>query len=243
MLTRTFSGQCSSTSLLRCWRRHWHSPWFFGWLHPSKQHDHASQKGRALLLPQEVQRLPEDRMIVLRPTLAPLKLKRIVYHTDPAFRDNAGAPPPVPTLRLQVERDPAPPPPSKEELEAAQEATREAERLEVAEKAAGVRRHVEHAAHQAEQDARAEHETSWSYMPPFPMRLPARRTRIGCFATVDARALNSLTSPQAVPGRWFLRLPALPRDPPGTFHRLDVGSAGASLVSVIGSSMPPFWSA
>jgi type IV secretion system protein VirD4 len=135
-------------------------PRFFGWLHPSKQHDHTSQKGRALLLPQEVQRLPKDRMIVLRPTLPPLKLKRIVYHTDPAFRDHASRPLPVPALRLVVERDPAPPPPSPEEVEAARQAVHEAERQDMAEKAAEVRRQVEDAAHQAEQAVHIDRETA-----------------------------------------------------------------------------------
>jgi type IV secretion system protein VirD4 len=154
-----------------------HRPRFFSFLHPSKQHDNTSPQGRALLLPQEVQRLPKDRMIVQRPTLAPLKLKRIVHYKDPAFRDMAGAPPPVPTLHLRVERDAAPPPPSAEEVEAAQEAAREAERLEAAGKAADVRRQVEGAAHLAEQARKIDQETG----------MEARR-QAGVAATAAERA-------------------------------------------------------
>jgi type IV secretion system protein VirD4 len=135
-------------------------PRFLGWLHPSKQHDHTSQRGRSLLLPQEVQRLPKDQMIVLRPTLAPLKLTRIVYHSDPAFRDLAGPTPPVPTLRLHVERDPAPAPPSAEQVAAVELAVREAERQAMAGKAADVRRQVKDAASQAERAAAAEQEAA-----------------------------------------------------------------------------------
>jgi type IV secretion system protein VirD4 len=137
-----------------------HRPRFFAWLHPSKQHDNTAPQGRSLLLPQEVQRLPKDRMIVLRPTLPPLKLKRIVYYNDKAFRDNAGQPPPVPTLHLHVERDPGAPPPSAAEVEAAAEAAREAEHQAQAEKAADIRRQVEDAAQHAVDARRVEEDTA-----------------------------------------------------------------------------------
>jgi type IV secretion system protein VirD4 len=137
-----------------------HRPRFFSWLHPSKQHDNTAPQGRSLLLPQEVQRLPKDRMIVLRPTLAPLKLKRIVYYADPAFRDHAGRMPTVPTLHLLVERDPAPPPPTAEEAEAAAAAVREAEHQIKAEKAADVRRQVDDAARHAAEARETEQQTA-----------------------------------------------------------------------------------
>lgn len=136
-------------------------PRFFGWLHPEKQHDHTSQQARALMLPQEIQRLPRDQMIVLRPTLPPLKIKRVFYYRDPAFRDHAGTPPPVPLLHLRVELDPAPPPPSADEIAAAAAAVAEAKQQQQAEEASAIRRQVEQAARFADeaaerQDAMAE---------------------------------------------------------------------------------------
>jgi type IV secretion system protein VirD4 len=100
-------------------------PRFLGWLFPARQHEHASERARSLLLPQEVQRLPSDAMIVLRPTLPPLKLARIVWFRDRPFRTMSGTPPVVPLLHLQVERDPAPaapPAPTAEESAATAQA-------------------------------------------------------------------------------------------------------------------------
>jgi type IV secretion system protein VirD4 len=80
-------------------------PRFFGWLTPSKQSESEAVRQRALLLPQEVQRLSRDEMLVLRPSLPPLKLSRVVWFKDSFFQRMKGDPPPVPRLHLQVERD------------------------------------------------------------------------------------------------------------------------------------------
>jgi type IV secretion system protein VirD4 len=101
-------------------------PRFMGWLFPARQSDTEAERPRNLLLPQEVSRLPKDEMLVLRPTLPPLKLKRIVWYTDRCFRACGGPPLPVGKLQLRVERDPAPaappPPPPSPQAEAAAEA-------------------------------------------------------------------------------------------------------------------------
>jgi type IV secretory pathway TraG/TraD family ATPase VirD4 len=79
-----------------------------GWLFPARQSENAIDRPRSLLLPQEVTRLPPDEMIVLRPTLQPLKLARIYWYSDPAFQKMGGPLPEVPRLHLRVERDPIP---------------------------------------------------------------------------------------------------------------------------------------
>ncbi|MBI0537712.1 type IV secretory system conjugative DNA transfer family protein [Roseomonas sp. KE2513] len=80
-------------------------PRFFGWLSPARQSESEAVRQRALMLPQEVQRLSRDEMLVLRPGLPPLKLARVVWFKDSFFRGMKGAPPPVPQLHLRVERD------------------------------------------------------------------------------------------------------------------------------------------
>jgi type IV secretion system protein VirD4 len=86
-------------------------PRFMGWLFPARQSDTEAERPRNLLLPQEVSRLPKDEMIVLRPTLPPLKLRRLVWYTDRWFRGMGGPRLSVPRLALRVERDPASPAP------------------------------------------------------------------------------------------------------------------------------------
>ena len=80
-------------------------PRFMGWLFPSKQSENEAARARALLLPQEVQRLPKDEMLVLRPSLPPLRLSRIKWFSDPWFKRMAGPAPAVPALTITVERD------------------------------------------------------------------------------------------------------------------------------------------
>ena len=106
-------------------------PRFLGWLHPGRQTEAEAARRRALMLPQEIERLSRKVAIVLRPGLPPLRLDRIEWFKDPAFASLAGAPPPVPTLQVVVERDPEPPAPSEEEV-AAQRGEALARDLEVA---------------------------------------------------------------------------------------------------------------
>lgn len=48
---------------------------------------------RALFLPQKVQQLFGDEMLVLRPSLPPLKLSRVVWFRDPHFQRMKGSRP------------------------------------------------------------------------------------------------------------------------------------------------------
>lgn len=82
-------------------------PRFGGWLFPAKQSETEAEKPRNLLLPQEVQLLPDDELLALRPKLWPLKLKRIFWFKDPWFRGMAGDPPPISPLAVEVEREDA----------------------------------------------------------------------------------------------------------------------------------------
>lgn len=91
-------------------------PRFMGWLHPAKQTESEAARRRALMLPQEIQNnLPKTKAIVLRPGHMPLRLQRIEWRRDGIFSRMVGEPPPVPTLRITVERDTAPPVPTEEE--------------------------------------------------------------------------------------------------------------------------------
>lgn len=80
-------------------------PRFLGWLNPSRQTESDAARRRALLLPQEVQRLPADREIIYRPNALPLMARRIVYHEDRLFRGLEVEPPPVPALAVDVPRE------------------------------------------------------------------------------------------------------------------------------------------
>jgi type IV secretory pathway TraG/TraD family ATPase VirD4 len=60
------------------------------------------------MLAQEVQRLPADKLLVLRRRLPLLMLDRLVWYRDRCFRNRAADPPAIPTLAVTVERDAAP---------------------------------------------------------------------------------------------------------------------------------------
>ena len=83
-------------------------PRFWSWLSPGKQSESEAAKRRALMLPQEVARLPRDQLLVLRRFLPPLKLKRIEWFTDPHFARMAAPAPAIPALTITVERDAGP---------------------------------------------------------------------------------------------------------------------------------------
>lgn len=77
----------------------------FNWFNFSRHSENRAHKQRALLLPQEVSRLPGDVVVVQMPGQPPLKLKRLFWFNDPAFRDRQGEPPPMPKLHVEMERD------------------------------------------------------------------------------------------------------------------------------------------
>lgn len=80
-------------------------PRFMGWMSPARQTESEAARRRALLLPQEVQRLAPEKEIVFRPGMEPVSAERIVYHKDRFFRHLEEAPPDVPALNVTVERD------------------------------------------------------------------------------------------------------------------------------------------
>jgi type IV secretion system protein VirD4 len=84
-------------------------PRFFGWLKPGRQSESDTVRRRALMLAQEVQRLPPNKLLVLRRRLGLLLLDRLVWYRDPWFRHRAGEPPALPRLEVAVERDTAAP--------------------------------------------------------------------------------------------------------------------------------------
>ena len=61
------------------------------------------------MLVQEVQRLPPDKLLVLRRRLGLLLLDRPVWYCDFWFRHRAGEPPALPQLEVVVERNAAAP--------------------------------------------------------------------------------------------------------------------------------------
>lgn len=80
-------------------------PRFMGWLNPSKQTESEAARRRALVLPQEVQRLSPDKQIVFRGRMQPLRTERVTYWRDPLFRELEQAPPEPPLLQVVVARD------------------------------------------------------------------------------------------------------------------------------------------
>lgn len=94
------------------------APRFMAWFNPSRQTESEQLKQRAIMLPQEISRMPKDEMVVIRPGLMPLRCKRIFWFKDRRF-DNSGVPTPVvPVLKIEVERDTAPPKPTLQEAAA-----------------------------------------------------------------------------------------------------------------------------
>ncbi len=76
----------------------------FGFFNLFKQNENKSKKQRALILPQEIEALPKDVVLVKMKGEPLLKLKRIFWYKDKAFRAKCGAPPPMPVLHVEVDR-------------------------------------------------------------------------------------------------------------------------------------------
>ena len=69
--------------------------------HTENTHDHR----RALLLPQEVARLPAGRELMFRAAVPPFLLNRIVWYKDAAFRHLERKPPELPVVRYTLAVD------------------------------------------------------------------------------------------------------------------------------------------
>jgi type IV secretion system protein VirD4 len=74
---------------------------------PGRGENESDQK-RALMMPQELRELGFGRVIVLKKNTKPILADKIIYHSDPAFKDRIALPtPPVPVLTIvkSVHRD------------------------------------------------------------------------------------------------------------------------------------------
>ncbi|MBY0336180.1 MAG: type IV secretory system conjugative DNA transfer family protein, partial [Acetobacteraceae bacterium] len=80
-------------------------PRFWGALRRNRLQVTESDGRRALLLPQEIVRLPPDEAILLRPGALPVLAKRIRHHEDPLFRPLLREPPAVAPIDIPVRMD------------------------------------------------------------------------------------------------------------------------------------------
>lgn len=80
-------------------------PRLFGRINLARQTESESESGRALALPQEIQRMDPRREIVYRAGIQPVSCRRVAYWKDPTFRDLERPPPRVPELVVAVPRD------------------------------------------------------------------------------------------------------------------------------------------
>jgi type IV secretion system protein VirD4 len=80
------------------------APRLMSWFRAKEQNETERQHRRALLLPQEVARMPADMELVFRDTAPPFLLRRLKWFTDPLFRDLQSSPPPVPTVSYTFAR-------------------------------------------------------------------------------------------------------------------------------------------
>lgn len=76
----------------------------FAWFSFNKYNENKSNKQRALILPQEIEALPKDVVLVKMKGEPLLKLKRIFWYKDRAFRAKSGDAPPMPVLKVEVDR-------------------------------------------------------------------------------------------------------------------------------------------
>jgi type IV secretory pathway TraG/TraD family ATPase VirD4 len=80
-------------------------PRFWGALRWERQTTATAPQRRAFLLPQEIARLPQDEMIVLRSGMLPARLKKVRWYDDPQFAKRRRPPPEIPRITVEVEED------------------------------------------------------------------------------------------------------------------------------------------
>ena len=72
-----------------------------GWLFLATQAENESVRRRPLILPQDIQRLSNDKLLVRGGHLSLFKLNRIVWHRAPWFSRMRASPPEIaPTVEL-----------------------------------------------------------------------------------------------------------------------------------------------
>lgn len=81
------------------------TPRWMSWLRPDRQSETASLQKRALLLPQEIARMPATKELVFRSSIPALRLDKLRWYDDPAFARLKQPPPPVPVVTYHHARD------------------------------------------------------------------------------------------------------------------------------------------
>jgi type IV secretion system protein VirD4 len=81
------------------------TPRWMAWLRPDRQSETASLQKRALLLPQEVARMPACQELVFRSSVPAFLLDKLRWYDDPAFARLKRRPPSVPVVSYQLARD------------------------------------------------------------------------------------------------------------------------------------------
>lgn len=80
-------------------------PRLMAWLRLDRQSLTASLQKRALLLPQEVARMPAYQELVFRSSVPAFLLNKLRWYDDPAFARLRREPPPVPVVSYRLARD------------------------------------------------------------------------------------------------------------------------------------------
>jgi type IV secretion system protein VirD4 len=81
------------------------APRFFGWFRQKEQSENTGQAKRALLLPQEVNELPDDEEILFRKGAPAFRLKRNRWYDDPNFMNLEQTPVEPPPVTYTLDRD------------------------------------------------------------------------------------------------------------------------------------------
>lgn len=80
-------------------------PRFWGAFQWQRQTTATAPNRRAAMLPQEIARLPQDEMIVLRAGVMPARLRKLRWYDDPYFKSLRRPPPEIPRITVAVEED------------------------------------------------------------------------------------------------------------------------------------------
>jgi type IV secretion system protein VirD4 len=81
------------------------APRFFGWFRQKEQNENTGQAKRALLLPQEVNELPDDEEIMFRKGAPAFRLKRNCWYADTNFMNLEQTPVEPPAVTYTLDRD------------------------------------------------------------------------------------------------------------------------------------------